>query len=154
MAKQRNDTSIFNALLYIVVGVLFIVFKHSMLEWLLTVVGVLFIVFGIIDIVRGGLLSGIISIILGIVIILGGWLFIQVVLIIFGVLLTIKGVLGFFTSFKPFSLLGIIFSALTVFIGVLLIVATWQVVDWYYIVIGVVFIVSGVFELFGFKFIR
>ena len=150
MAKSRKkDVSLFNAILYIVVGVLFIVFKSQMLDWLMTAVGVMFIVMGIISLVRRDTISGLLAIIIGAVILLGGWLFVQIVLIVFGVLLTVRGILLLSATIKPFNLFGVLFAALTIFVGLMLIVAKWVVLDWYYIAVGVMFIVSGVLELFG-----
>ena len=54
MAKRNRKNSVQStALLYIVVGVLFIIFRATLLNWLLTIVGALFIASGIIELVRG-----------------------------------------------------------------------------------------------------
>ena len=72
MAKLKNvNKNLVNAILYILVGILFIIFKGSVLNWLFTIVGILFIVFGVIDVLNKNLTSGVVSIAIGIVLILG-----------------------------------------------------------------------------------
>ena len=89
MAKKKqfkfSNNSLLNALLYIAVGILFCVFRSSMLNILMTVVGVLFIVYGIVSIVNKDTVTGVVSIAIGAIIILGGWLFVEIILIIFGI---------------------------------------------------------------------
>ena len=45
--KSFNWQELLTAVLYILVGILFIAFKHEFLNWILTITGVLFIVLGI-----------------------------------------------------------------------------------------------------------
>ena len=94
MAKAKKSTNnLLNAVLYIAIGVLFCIFKASVLNWLMTIVGIFFIVEGILSIINKDVTSGVVAIVIGVVLILGGWLFIQVVLIVFGILVVIKGIL-------------------------------------------------------------
>ncbi|MCQ3035504.1 MAG: hypothetical protein MJ248_04760, partial [Bacilli bacterium] len=86
--KQLNSLII--ALAYLIIGVLFIVFKAGILglaiQIALTVLGVLFIVFGILGIVNKRLVEGIVNLVIGVVIIVFGWTLLMVIMIIFGVL--------------------------------------------------------------------
>ena len=86
-SNKKVSNSVMYAVLYILIGVLFIVFKSSMLNWLMTIAGIVFIALGIYDIIKKNMTNGIIEAVIGVVIILGGWLFVEVVLIIFGALL-------------------------------------------------------------------
>ena len=148
MAKKAKRKSLdTTALLYIAIGILFIIFKAAALDWMMTVVGVLFIVNGIIDIAKKRLLPGVAGIIIGAVIILCGWTVIDLVLTIFGILLTAKGVLDFFHFFKKKKLIPLISSILTVVIGVLFVIGNVIAQPWFYIVIGVVLIVDGITAL-------
>ena len=154
MAKsksKKNNGDLFMALLYIVLGILFIVFRGGMLNWMMTIAGILFIVVGAVSLFTGDVIGGIIAIAIGILILVGGWLFVELVLLILGILLAIRGLVGLVASCKPFSMIGVLFSILTVAVGVLLIVAHWVVLDWFFIVIGALLIVSGIFELAGKK---
>ncbi|MBO4573493.1 MAG: DUF308 domain-containing protein [Clostridia bacterium] len=151
MAAKRsiNWEELLTAAVYILIGILFIVLKRDFLNLILTVAGVLFIVLGIINVIRGDLIPGIIDIAIGAIIILGGWLFVEIILIVFGVLLVVKGVMDFLAAYKPFSFWGVLLAVLTAVFGVLLIVEKWVIVDWYYIILGVIFVISGTISLVG-----
>ena len=137
------------ALLYVIVGILFIVFKSGMLNWLMTIIGVVFIALGVYDIIKKNLTNGIIEAAIGVVIIVGGWVFVEIVLIVFGALLIVKGVTDLISLFKGSKdVVSIIVALLTIALGVLLVVSKWVALDWMFIVIGVVFIVEGAFSLF------
>ena len=51
MAKKSNNELI-SAILYIILGVLLIVFKGATLGWAMTIAGIVFIVSGVLDVVR------------------------------------------------------------------------------------------------------
>lgn len=150
MAKSKKHVSnnVVYALLYILIGVLFIVFKSSMFNWLMTIVGVVFIALGVIDILHKNLTNGIIEAVIGIVIILGGWLFLEIVFIVFGALLIVKGATDLVKQFQgKRDVVKIIIAILTIALGILLIVSKWVVLEWFFIVIGVAFILDGAFAL-------
>lgn len=151
MAKSSNKVTnnMVYALLYVIVGILFIVFKTDMLKWLMTIIGVVFIALGVYDIIKKNLTNGIIEAAIGVVIIVGGWVFVEIVLIVFGALLIVKGALDLISLLKGSKdVVSIIVAILTIALGVLLIVSKWVALDWMFIVIGVVFIVEGAFSLF------
>ena len=83
-SSKKVSNGVVYALLYIVLGVLFIVFKSGMLNWLMTIAGIVFIALGIFDIIKKRLTQGIIETVIGVVIIVGGWLFVEIVLLVFG----------------------------------------------------------------------
>ena len=135
------------------IGVLFVVFKAGMLNWLLTVAGIVFIALGVYDIIKKNLTNGLIEVAIGVIIILGGWLFVEIVLIVFGALLVVKGITDLVPLFQSSSknVMAIIIALLTIIAGILLIVSKWVVMDWFFIVIGVMFIIEGALALFGNK---
>ena len=51
MAKKSNS-ELFSSLLYIIIGVLLIVFRSQTLGWAMTIVGALFVLSGILDLIR------------------------------------------------------------------------------------------------------
>ena len=156
MASKKFNSNFTSALMYIILGVLFCVFRAGVLDWLMTIAGVLFIVFGILDLVKGATTSGIINLAIGAVILLGGWFFLEVVLIVFGILLAVKGAIALINSLKALnkSIFDIVFSALTVAVGIMLTVSEWALMDWFFVVMGVLFIVDGVLELLGKKIVN
>lgn len=148
-STKKVSNNIIAAILYILLGVLFIVFKSGMLNWLMTIVGIVFIALGVYDIIQRRLANGIIEAAIGVVVILGGWLFVEIVLIVLGALLVVKGASDLIALCKGSKdVMGIIVAALTIILGILLIVSKWAMLDWMFIVIGVVFIVEGAFTLF------
>lgn len=152
MAKSSSKVTnnMVYALLYVVVGILFIVFKSGMLNWLMTIIGVVFIALGVYDIIKKKITNGIIEAAIGVVVIVGGWVFVEIVLIVFGALLIVKGVTDLISLFKGSkNVISIIVAILTIALGVLLIVSKWVALDWMFIVIGIVFIVEGAFSLFS-----
>lgn len=152
MAKSSSKATnnMVYALLYVIVGILFIVFKSGMLNWLMTIIGVVFIALGVYDIIKKKITNGIIEAAIGVVVIVGGWVFVEIVLIVFGALLIVKGVTDLISLFKGSkNVISIIVAILTIALGVLLIVSKWVALDWMFIVIGIVFIVEGAFSLFS-----
>ncbi len=148
-SKKYYGNNLVYALLYILIGVLFIVFKNSILNWLMTIVGVVFIALGVLDIIHHRYTNGVIEAVIGIAVILGGWLFIEIVLIVLGALLIVQGVVDLAKQLQGGkNALKIIVAIITIALGVLLIVSKWVVLDWFFIVIGVAFIVDGAFALF------
>lgn len=152
MAKSSSKVTnnMVYALLYVIVGILFIVFKSGMLNWLMTIIGVVFIALGVYDIIKKKITNGIIEAVIGVVVIVGGWVFVEIVLIVFGALLIVKGATDLISLFKGSkNVVSIIVAILTIALGVLLIVSKWVALDWMFIVIGIVFIVEGAFSLFS-----
>ena len=152
-AKKKSSSNFTSAIIYIVIGALFCIFKAGVLDWIMTVAGVLFIVFGVLDLVKNSTTTGIINVAIGVIILLGGWFFLEVVLLVFGILLTVKGVIALVNALKALnkSFIEILFAALTVAVGLMLIASKWALIDWFFIAVGVIFIVDGVLALLGKK---
>ena len=146
MAKKSNNELI-SALLYIILGVLLIIFKGATLGWAMTVAGIFFIISGVLDVVRKNMTSGAVSLIIGIAILVLGWLATQIVLLVLGVLIAIKGVLALVDAFKRSNknALTVIFPVLTVVIG--LAIAFGNGVDIILVVCGVLLAIDGVLGL-------
>ena len=153
MAKRRNRSlisalksrAVLMSLLYIIVGVLFIVFRTQMLNVMMTIVGVLFIIYGVADLLvtHNKTVSGILGIAVGVVILVCGSQFTTIVLIIFGVYLAIQGAIILLESIRHNNLLGTLFACLAIVVGIMLIIGQWFMVDWFFIVMGAVFIIDG-----------
>lgn len=159
MAKLKTkkvDSSLLTALMYIVVGILFCIFRAGILNWLLTIVGMLFIVLGVLEALNKNWVATAVDVAIGVIIILGGWLFVEIVLIVFGVLIALKGVTDLMDALKPKkkSIPDIVFSCLTIFIGVMLIASKWLMLDWFFIILGVIFIINGIMELCGKQLVK
>lgn len=147
MAKKKSSNLQTSALLYIAIGILFIIFKATVLDWMMTGIGILFIINGIIDISRQKTVNGIVGIVIGAVIIIGGWAITDLILVIFGILLAIKGIVDLGPALKRKKLIPILSAALTVAAGVLVIIGKWVLLDWFFIALGIILIVDGIIAL-------
>lgn len=138
-----------DALAYILIGILFCVLRSSVINWLLTIIGVIFIALGIYSIVKKDVTSGIIEIAVGIIIILGGWLFVEIVLIICGVILFAKGLLELIDAItNKLDTMSIVYACINILIGVMLIISRWALLDWFFIALGIIFIINGALVFF------
>ena len=148
---KKNQSNLTTAALYVIVGILFCIFRAGLLNWLLTIAGILFLVVGIMDLIKKDVTGGVVSIVIGLVILLGGWLFLEIVLLIFGILVAAKGVLALLAALKPKkkNIWEIVFSAVTIFVGVMLVVSKWAMVDGLFVVIGILMVIDGVVEMIG-----
>jgi len=146
MAKKTNS-ELFSSLLYIIIGVLLIVFKSQTLGWAMTIAGIIFVVSGILDIVKKNYAGGAVSLIIGIAILVLGWVAAKIVLLVLGILIAIKGVVALINVFKKKrpSVLEIIFPILSIVVGLML--AFGNALDVMIIVVGVLLAVDGVIGL-------
>ena len=151
MAKKSiNNQAVINAIALIVLGILFCIFRADMINVLLTIVGVVLIALGIYDIVKKLYVNAAIEIILGIAVIVCGWTILDIALLVLGiglVLYSIYQIIMVAKSFKKKGWLALVKPIITLIIGIFLIVAKWVLVDWIFIVIGVVFIINGLLSL-------
>ena len=142
MAKKRS-TDVSTAIIYILVGIIFCIFKSTLLDWLMTLVGALFIVQGIAKALRGALFGGAVSAVIGIVILVGGFMFLELVLLVFGALLLVSGIIDLISELKR-KKPRLINVFIKLIIGVMLLVSRYAMLDWIFILIGALFIVDGI----------
>ncbi len=146
MAKRKQSVET-TALLYIAIGILFIIFRGGVLNWMMTAIGALFIVFGILDLTKNRTFNGVVNIAIGIAVIICGWTLLSIVLLIFGIMLALKGLLALLASFKRPKVLPILAAILTIAVGVVLIFFQQHLVDWFFIAMGAVLVVNGIMAL-------
>lgn len=148
MAKKTNS-ELFSSLLYIIIGVLLVVFRSQTLGWAMTVAGVFFVISGILDLVKSNFTGGAVSLIIGIAILVLGWVAAQIVLLVLGILIAVKGVVALVNVFKRSrkNALDIVFPVLTVVVGCML--AFGNGIDIFIVVTGVLLAIDGVLGLLG-----
>jgi len=150
MAKKFNlDSSFILAVAYIIVGVLFMVFKGTVVQWVMTAIGIFTIVQGVLDVLKGNLVGGIVSVAIGVVILVFGWLIQAIALIVLGVCIAANGVKAILSGDKDLASLA--FNGATIVIGVLLVVSKWVVMDVFFVIIGALFIINGALSILGLK---
>lgn len=148
MAKKTNS-ELFSSLLYIIIGVLLVIFRSQTLGWAMTIAGIVFVISGILDLVKKNWTGGAVSLIIGIAILILGWLAAQIVLLVLGILIAIKGIVALIDVLKKKdkSVLEIIYPILSIVVGIML--AFGNALDIMIIIVGVLLIVDGVIGLLG-----
>ncbi|MBE6596199.1 MAG: hypothetical protein E7641_00875 [Ruminococcaceae bacterium] len=146
MANKKNS-ELFSALLYIIIGVLLVIFRSETLGWAMTIAGIIFVVSGILDLIKKNFAGGAVSLIIGIAILVLGWAAAKIVLLVLGILIAIKGVIALIDAFKKkkTTALDIVFPILTVVVGVML--AIGNGLDIMIIIVGVMLAIDGVLGL-------
>lgn len=145
--SKKIDKNLSSAILYIIVGVLLIIFKSAVVDWAMFVVGAIFIVSGVLDVLKKNYTGGGVSLIIGLVIILLGALLKDIVLIVLGILIAVKGVFALIEALKKkkLDIVEIVFTSLTIVTGILL--AFGDGLDILLVIGGVLLAVDGVVGL-------
>ena len=147
MAKKKTNQELFSALLYILIGVLLVVFRSQTLGWAMTIAGVIFLVAGALDLLKKNWAGGAVSLIIGIAILVLGWVAAQIVLLVLGILIALKGIVALVEALqkKKINALDVVFPVLTVVVGLML--AFGNGLDVMIIIVGVLLILDGVVGL-------
>lgn len=145
--ESLNNVGILTAILYIVIGILFIVFKNDILSWVMTAIGVLFIVKAVFAAFEKARIDAAVCGVIGLTVILGGWLFLSIVMIVFGALIAISGITSLMQALKTKEIKQLIVPVITIVIGILVIVSHWVIADWFFIIFGVIFVINGILGL-------
>ena len=153
--KMKSNKTI-QAIAYLVIGVLFCIFQAGMLDWLMTAVGVVLVVMGITDALSKNYVSGAIKIAVGLLIALGSWLleaFAGIIVMILGIIVIINGGKQLLEALKSKKkdVKELIVPILTFVFGIMLVVNAWTMLDWLFIIIGVLIALEGVLMLLGKK---
>lgn len=148
MAKKKNS-ELFSSLLYIIIGVLLIVFPGDALNWGMTLAGIFFVVSGILDVVRKNWAGGAVSLIIGAVILVLGWTAVNIVLLVLGILIAVKGLVALISTLtsKRGTVISVLFALLTIVVGVML--AFGNALSTMVMIGGVLLVIDGVLGLFG-----
>lgn len=152
MSKNRISIYILFPIIYFILGITFMVVKSKALDWLFTIVGILFIARGIYNLLWANKYHmspyvAIINIIVGVIVILGGWLFVNIILLILGIFMIFDGLLGLYKMGKKVNVDLLLQSLISIIIGILLIVCKIQMLDAFFIVIGVMYLIKGIYAL-------
>ncbi len=153
--RSKSNNILLTAILYIVVGLLFCIFKGEILKWGIIVAGIVLLVIGVVGIVKKNYVEGIIMSALGVILILAGWSIAKYLLIALGVFLAIKGIIDLCKALtakkKKKNILAIIGAIVAIVIGIMLAFSALTDFDILLIIGGIVLIVDGILLLFGKK---
>ena len=149
MAKNtsKKDSGLLASILYILIGILLLIFRSEALGWAMTIAGIVFIVFGALELLKKNWVGGVVSLIIGILILVLGWTVAWIVLLVLGIMIAIKGAIALIDALKSKnkSLMSILFPALTIVCGVVL--AFGNGLDSILIIGAILIILDGVFGL-------
>ncbi len=148
MAKKTNS-ELFSSLLYIIIGVLLVIFRSETLGWAMTIAGIVFVISGILELVKKNWTGGAVSLIIGIAILVLGWVAAKIVLLVLGILIAVKGIVALIDVIKKSkkNALEIVFPILTVIVGLML--AFGNALDIMIIIVGILLVIDGVLGLLG-----
>lgn len=146
MAKKSNS-ELSSSLLYILIGVLLMVFKAQTLGWVMTITGMLFIVSGALDLLKKNWTGGAVSLIIGIAILVLGWTATKIVLLVLGILIAVKGIVALLDALKASkkNALTLLFPILSIVVGLML--AFGNGLDVMILIVGILLTVDGVLGL-------
>ncbi len=148
MAKKSNPL-FYSSLLYIIIGLLLVIFKSQTLGWAMTIAGAVFVISGALDLVKKNYVGGGINLVIGLAILLLGWTAATIVLLVLGILIAVKGIadlLAVLKQKKP-RVKELIFPILSIVVGLLL--AFGNGLDILIVITGILLIVDGVVGLVG-----
>ena len=142
MAK-KNNSELSASLLYVIVGILLIVFRSQTLGWAMTIAGAFFLISGIIDLIKGNTAGGAVSLIIGIAILVLGWTAAKIVLLVLGVLIAVKGVIALLGAVNrsKTNFFRILFPILSIICGLML--AFGNGLDIIIVVAGAILVADG-----------
>ena len=148
MATKKNNvaTALVYALLYILLGILFCIFRGAVAVWCVYVIGALLIVQGVLDMIHQRLIQGILEAAVGVLAIVFAAAITKWAVMILGVLLLLWAILRLFDSSRK-SLLALLTLVGAGVVGVLMIVNAFAALSWFFLVIGILLIVEGVLYL-------
>ena len=149
--ENKKNSELFSSLLYILVGVVLVIFKAETLGWAMTIAGIFFLISGILELIKKNWVGGAISLIIGIAVLVLGWTIAEIVLLVLGILIAIKGVVALVNVFKQThkNALQVVFPILSIILGLMLAFAFGDVVSIIMTVVGVLLIIDGVLGLIG-----
>lgn len=149
MAKKKSQSELISSLLYIIIGVLLVIFRSQTLGWAMTIAGIFFIVSGVLDLVRLNFAGGAVSLIIGIAILVLGWVAAAIVLLVLGILIALKGIIALVDVLKKKrkTVLEVLFPIFSIVVGLAL--AFGNGLDIMIIVTGVLLIADGAIGVLG-----
>ena len=146
--KPINKKAILvSSLISIIAGILIAVLGYDLLYIFFIVIGALALIGGILSFIRKYIFGGIIGVAIGVLLIIGAEFFVPALLIVNGVLLCVFGIYDFAISVVLKDFKNLIFSILTVIVGVFFFLYTEQTIGWIFFVIGALFIALGIVGL-------
>ena len=143
------NNKLFRALMYIVLGALFIILKGEVISIAMTAVAFYLIVTGILALSKKMTNTGVIYLVCGLIVLFFGWVFVSVAVYVIAALLLIYGILQLINvstlrikGFKKY-----LEPILNIVIGLCFLLNLGNTINWIFYVLGILFIVEGILTL-------
>ena len=146
---KKSNSELFSSILYIIIGILLVIFRSETLNWAMTIAGIVFLISGILDLVKKNWAGGAVSLIIGLAVLILGWAATQIVLLVLGILIAVKGIVALINVLKKGAdnVLEVIYPIISVVVGLML--AFGNGLDVMIIIVGVLLAVDGVIGRVG-----
>ena len=146
---KKSNSELFSSILYIIIGILLVIFRSETLNWAMTIAGIVFLISGLLDLVKKNWAGGAVSLIIGLAVLILGWAATQIVLLVLGILIAVKGIVALINVLKKGAdnVLEVIYPIISVVVGLML--AFGNGLDVMIIIVGVLLAVDGVIGLVG-----
>ena len=146
---KKSNSELFSSILYIIIGILLVIFRSETSNWAMTIAGIVFLISGILDLVKKNWAGGAVSLIIGLAVLILGWAATQIVLLVLGILIAVKGIVALINVLKKGAdnVLEVIYPIISVVVGLML--AFGNGLDVMIIIVGVLLAVDGVIGLVG-----
>lgn len=152
---EKKSQKLLYAILTIVLGILFIVFKNDIIGVAMTILGVALIISAILDLVHKQIAPCVIKAVVGIVIIVFGWTLMSAALYVMAALVLIYGILLLYQTIKNYKeipeisdkVLSFVKPIVLTVIGICLLFNQGGTIAWVFILSGGFFIVEGIISL-------
>lgn len=152
--NKLKQNKLLSAVLTVIVGVLFIIYKAQVISVAMTVVGAILIVMAIVDIINRDYPSAIVKGVLGVLVIALGWTFVSLALYVIGALFLLFGLLELFRVLQAkgygkgkVRVLSFLQPILVVVAAAFLIFNQGGALTWAFVISGVFLIVNGALAL-------
>lgn len=146
---KKQSSEFYTSVMYVIVGLLLVIFKSETINWAMTAAGAFFIITGALDVYNKNYNTGGVNIAIGVAIIVLGWVLTNVVLLILGLLIAARGGLALYNLImaKKTDVMDLLYPALTVVTG--LVLAFGNGLDILIVIVGLLLIANGAFNLYN-----
>ena len=154
---MKKSEKIISAVLMMVLGIMFIILKDKFIGLLMTVLGISLIVLGVVDIVEKCIPPAVVKIVSGVLVIICGWVVVEAVLYILAGVLLVFGIWLLYYKIKNRirgenfwrAVLEYATPAICIAIGILLLFHRGAVVNFIFIISGILTFIEGGLMLFN-----
>lgn len=152
MKDGKRNNALIAALVTIVLGILFLIFKGDVIQIALTIVGAVMIIMSFVDFKNRQTLQGVVKLILGVCVIVFGWIFVNIALYIIAGVLLLLGITQIVSAIRNNSsgakkVLSFLVPIGSLAAGICLFFNQGGTVNWVFTVAGILLIVQGILAL-------